>query len=61
MRKIAGFMLVSDLLIPGFREVLGVSSALRLRVMNIEKEDCHQFMFEMAEYEEWDAVKCLLK
>ena len=60
MRKIAGFMPVSDLLIPGFREIDGVSSALRLRVKTNKKE-CHQFMFHSANWGRWEFVKYMLK
>lgn len=51
---------LSELLPTDFTESPGLLDDLKKKIKT-EKEDCHQFMFEMAEYEEWDAVKCLLK
>ena len=51
---------LSELLPTDFTESPELLNDLKKKIKS-EKEDCHQFMFEMAEYEEWDAVKCLLK
>ena len=57
MKVIAGFMPASDLLIPGFREVLGVSSALRLRVKTGEY---NKILISATESGLKDIVKILL-
>ena len=51
---------LSELLPADFTESPELLDDLKKKIKT-EKEDCHQFMFDMAEYAEWDAVKCLLK
>ena len=50
---------LSELFSTDFTESPELLDDLKKKIKT-EKEDCHQFMFDMAEYN-WDAVKCLLK